>query len=376
MTKAIYFLIPHSLSAMSIALVHDFLVKIGGAEKVLLKLAELYPKAPIYTLFYDSKLDDYFQNKEIIVSSLQQTYNRIKSPRLLLNRMSQGIEEFDFSDFDLIISSSHSFAKGIKKPDGAIHIDYCHSPTRWLWDSYHQYVNELFLPRPALWWLKNYLSKLRQWDFEAAQKVDYFIANSANVARRIKKFYRRDAAVIYPPVEVAKIKPQKAHQDYFLIISRLSPYKNVRLAVELFSSRGLPLKVIGEGEELEALQKIAGPSVEFLGFVDEDEKNEYLRNARAVIFPVEDDFGIVAVEAQAAGKPVIALGQGGALETVIPNVTGVFFKEPNVSGLEEGLEEFLKYEKDFNWRKIRENAERFSEKAFENKIKEFVKSSF
>ncbi len=358
---------------MKIALIHDFLVKIGGAEKVLLALARLFPRAPIYTLFYDHKLDEYFPHREIIVSSLQRGYERISSPKLFLMKMAQAMAEFDLAGFDLIISNSHSFAKGIRQPEGTIHISYCHSPTRWLWDSYHDYVNRLYLPNFALFYLKRYLSNLRLWDYEKAQAVDYFIANSENVARRIKKFYRREARVIYPPVEVERIKPQKGNEGYFLIISRLSPYKNVRVAVELFSNRSLPLKVVGEGEEAESLKELAGPTVELLGFLPEEEKIEYLKNARAVIFPVEDDFGIVAVEAQAAGKPVIALWGGGAVETVIPNLTGVFFKEPTVASLEEGLEEFLRLEKDFNYRKIRQNAERFSERIFEKRMREFVK---
>jgi len=286
--------------------------------------------------------------------------------------MKEAVGEFDLGSFDLIISNSHSFAKGIKKPAGAIHISYCHSPTRWLWDSYHDYVGRLPLPNFALFYLKNYLSRLRLWDFEVASGVDFFIANSENVARRIKKFYRREAEVIYPPVEVEKIKPKKNHENYFLVISRLSPYKNVGMAVELFSNRGLPLKVIGEGEEIMTLKALAGPTVELLGFVSEEEKIEYLENARAIVFPVEDDFGIVPVEAMAAGKPVIALGRGGAVETVMPGITGVFFREPTITSLEEGLEEFFRLEKDFHFRQIREQAEKFTEKVFEKKMKTFL----
>jgi len=286
--------------------------------------------------------------------------------------MAQAVSEFDLSDYDLVISSSHSFAKGVRVPEKTVHLSYCHSPTRWLWDSYHDYVGRLSLPNFALFYLKRYLSNLRLWDFEEAQSVDYFIANSEHVARRIKKFYRREAEIIYPPVEVERIKPKRSHQDYFLVVSRLSPYKNVKIAVELFSNRGLPLKVIGEGEEEKMLKGLAGPTVELLGFVSEEEKIHYLENARAVIFPVEDDFGIVPVEAMAAGKPVIALKGGGAMETIIPGVTGVFFREPSVASLEEGLEEFLKIEKDFNFRKIRQNAERFSERVFNEKMKRFI----
>jgi len=354
---------------LRVALVHDFLTHWGGAEKVTLALAEIFPEAPIYTLLYHPRLDGFFPGKRIIVSPLQRWFSTFKVPaKFLLPWMASAIEGFNFSGYDLVISSNNSFAGGIITEPNTVHISYCHSPTRYLWDSFHTYIDEQRLPGWAKNVVKTILHELRIWDKLSAGRAQKYIANSRHVKRRISKYYRREAEVIYPPVDTDRIRPKKGQAGYFLVLSRLSSYKRIDLAVRACNELKLPLVVIGEGEMRQELMRMAGPTVEFLGWQSDKNKIEYLRNARALIFPGEEDFGIVPVEAMAAGKPVIAYGKGGVLESVIEGKTGLFFYEPTVESLALAIRRFLTMEKKFDWRAISEHAQRFSPERFRKDI--------
>lgn len=353
-----------------IAIVHDFLQSMGGAERVTLALANIFPEAPIYTLTYNDKLNSFFDKNRIRTSYLQK-FSFIPA-KFLLPFYPKAIESFDLDNFNVVISSSHSFAKNVITKPETIHISYIHSPMRYAWDTWHSYVGSQAKWPIVGWVVKNIIHKIRLWDRLGADRVDFFVANSKNVANRITKFYRKDSAVIYPPVDVAKIAPTPTNQGYFLILSRLSAYKRIELAVAACQSLNLPLVIIGEGEEMENLKKMATSSTKLTGWVSDEEKFEYLANARALIFPGEEDLGIVPIEAMAAGKPVLAYKKGGLLETVVDGKTGLFFDEQTVSSLEEALARFITNEQQFNWQEIRKHAEQFSYEVFENKIKQLV----
>lgn len=374
MEKNIILSSENKLDALKVAIVHDFLVNVGGAERVTQTLAEIFPKAPIYTLLYDPKVDEFFSRKKIIVSALQYWYKIFRIPvKFLFSLMPQAIESFDFSNYDLVISSNNSFAGGIITSPATYHLSYCHSPTRYLWDASHTYIKEQKLPGWIANWVNHKLSDLRIWDRLSAGRVDKYVANSNHVKRRIKKYYRRDAQVIYPPVDTHRIKPKFNHSDYFLIVSRLVSYKRIDLAIKACHVLSLPLIIIGEGPEKPALEKIAGTKVEFLGWCDDKNKIEYLRNSRALIFPGEEDFGIVPIEAMAAGKPVIAFNKGGVKESVIENETGLFFDEPNVESLVLALRRFLVQEDKFDYKIISQRAVKFNQDRFKNEIINLVK---
>lgn len=355
-----------------IAIVHDFLKSYGGAERVTLELAKLFPDAPIYTLIYDPKLSKYFPADRIHTSYLQKL--SFLPTHWLFSLFPKAIESFNFDQFDIVISSSNSYAKNIITSPHTHHISYVHSPMRPAWDSYHSYLSQRTKNPIVQAVVRNFLHKIRQWDRLGADRVDTFIANSENVANRIQKYYRRDSQVIYPPVDVAHIEPQAEHQGYFLVVSRLSYYKRIDLAIKACNQLGLPLKVIGVGDEYQNLKAMSGPTVELLGWQDDKQKFEYLQNARALIFPGEEDLGIVPIEAMAAGKPVIAYGKGGLLETVIPNKTGIFFTEQTVASLIEAINGYIAHEDSFNYQEIATHAQSFSAEVFGDKIKQLVKS--
>ena len=356
---------------MRVALVHDFLTQYGGAEKVLEALHEIWPKAPVYTLFYDKRnLGDKFKNWEIRVSPIQNLPFGISHYRWYLALMPVAIERFDLREYDLVISDSSAYAKGVLTHGQTIHITYCHSPTRYLWSDAYEYLESLqgvekifkkFLP-PLLTYLRN-------WDYLAAQRPDYFLTNSHFVAQRIKKYYHRDSEIIYPPVETGKFFLSKEIENYFLIISRFRPYKKIDLAIEAFNKLKIPLKIIGSGED-KSLRRIAKSNIEFVGSVSDEEKAKYLARCQALIFPQEEDFGITAVETMAAGRPVIAYKAGGASETVIENVTGKFFEEQSWESLAEAVIKFKS--EDFNPEIIRQHALKFDKEKFKEKIKNFI----
>lgn len=369
---------------LKIALVHDFLIYPGGAEKVLKTFCEMFPEAPIYTLLYDREnMREMFENKEIYTSFLQKFPKFIrKHHRWLLPFYAPAVETFNLRDYDLIISSSGAWSKGIVTRVNTKHVAYIHSPMRYIWDE-----NEKYLKRNRNFKInfvvRQIFSYLRIWDAQASKRPDYLIANSEYTQARISKYYRRDSDVIYPPVDLSGlpvISPYNAmmsednSEKPFVIVSRLSSYKNVMLTVEAFNKLNLPLVVIGDGEERKNIEKIAGRKIKVLGWVNEDKKREILDNSRAFIFPAEDDFGIVCVEALNAGLPVIALRKGGAKEIVQEGVTGEFFDAPTIEVLADGVRRFLENENNYNKEIIKKSAERFNEDVFKERFLDFIEN--
>lgn len=357
---------------MKIALVHEMLVKLGGAERVVRKLLDMYPKSPVYTLFYSKKAsEEWFKKAKIHPSYLQRYYELIKSPKWLLARMPEAIEQFDFRKFDAVISSSSAFAHGIKTGEMK-HLCYCHSPMRYAWDYTHEYTKKMSWPMRFA--TAHLLNGLRVWDFQTASRPQKVVANSKHVQKRIAKYWRREAEVIYPPVKVKSFIPTAAHEDYFLIVSALTPFKKIDLAVQTFNKFGRKLVIIGDGAQRKVLEDMAKPNIEFLGRKEDAVVREYMQNCRALIFPGEEDFGITPVEAMAAGKPVLAYGVGGVLESVQAGKSGEFFDELTVDSMMDGLMRLMLNEKHYDYKQIRKIAEGFDESVFEEKMKKAMKS--
>ena len=365
-----------------VALVHDFLNQYGGAERVLSVLTEIFPEAPIYTLLYDpKKMRGKFKNADVRPSFLQKFPKILKKrPKWLLPFLPTAPETFNLRDYDLVISSSGAWSKGIIVKPKTIHICYCHSPMRFAWDWNEKYLGEQNLGKGRRIFARLLLNYVRMWDKAAADRPDFFIANSRATETRIKKYYGRESEVVYPPVNVKSAVTEKNEsKDYFLIVSRLSPYKKVEVAVEAMNKLNLPLVVIGEGapKYVKYLKSIAGPKTKFLGWKSDEETKKYFAACRAFIFPGEDDFGIAPVEAMSFGKPVIALRKGGATETIIEGETGEFFEESAIEVLADAVRRFQENEKNYDPAKIRAQAEKFSKDKFveniERVIEEIVK---
>lgn len=357
---------------MKVALVHDHLFQRGGAENVLLEFAKLYRQAPVYTLINHPQQKELFKDLRIQASFLDNLWGVEKHFKWYLWLMPIAWESFDFSQYDVVITSASAFCKGILTPPNTLNICYCHSPTRYLWSDTHHYVEELAQPRLIKKLLPILLNRLRIWDFMAAQRVDAFVANSNYVAKRILKYYRRNSKVIYPPVPTSEFKISSNVGNYYLIVSRLRPYKKVDLAIKAFNQLGLPLKIVGDGEEATRLKAMAKSNIEFIGEASAEVRNKLLAECRAFIHPQEEDFGITAVEAMASGRPVIAYGAGGALETVIDNVTGKFFTEQTWESLVEVVINFEQQFKDFNPQIIKQQAEKFSDSRFRQEFTAYV----
>jgi len=365
---------------MKTALVHDWLVTIGGSEKCLEIFHGLFPEAPLYTLVYNQKSAQElgFDDNQVHASFLQRFPKAQKWYRKYLPFYPLAVEQFDLKDYDLILSSSHAAAKGVLTRTGQMHICYCHTPMRYAWDLTHEYLRDHGLDRGIKGMAARFfLHYLRQWDSLTANRVDFFIANSQYTARRIWRVYRRKADVIYPPVEINC--PLCKKEDYFLFVSRLVPYKRADLVVASFTELGLPLVVIGDGPHLNKCVQSAGKNIKFLGYQENNVVKEMMSKARALVFAAEEDFGIVPVEAQACGTPVIAYGRGGILETVIPikdqnqdEATGIFFQEQSVNSLTAAVQEFLGAEGKFNSKVLRERARLFSKERFVNQIKNYI----
>ena len=360
---------------MRVALVCDFLTKFGGAQRVLLALSKIYPDAPIYCLLYDEKgAKGQFSGKKIIPSYLQKMPSIIRRPKFLFSRYPAAIENFDFSDFDLVISSSDSFAHGVITKPKTTHICYCHTPMRYAWDWTNEYLKENKIGfGPKGLYVRYLLYKTRIWDRVAADRVDYWIANSKNTQSRIKKYYKADSEVIYPPIDLLEIDDSPKSEDFYLIISRLEPYKNIGLAVDTFSENKKKLVIIGEGSDFSKLKSKSSSNISFLGWQNDKEAHDYLSKCKAFIFPGEDDFGMTPVEAMAAGKPVIALGRGGVLESVIEGKTGILFNKETVKSLNLAIDSFEA--KQFFPADCRAQAEKFGSVVFEDKIKKAVEKA-
>lgn len=354
-----------------IALVHDHLAQDGGAERVLQVLQEIWPEAPTYVLVYNpEQANTAFKGKDIRTSFLQKFPWGVKKYQWYFPLMPSAVESYDLSEFDLIISSSASYAKGVITRPDAKHICYCHSPTRYLWSDTHSYVRELGVPRVIKWILPGMLSLVRMWDKMAADRVDTYIANSQLVKQRIRKYYNTDSTVIYPPVNVKEFTLGQGKGDYYLAGGRLVPYKRFDLLVKAFNQLGRKLIIYGDGPQLEELKKMANPNITFAGRVSEDRKKELLADCLAFINPQEEDFGITMVEAHAAGRPVLAYKAGGAEEIVIAGVTGEFFDQQTWEDVADAVLHFdpKKYEP----ARIRERAMEFDVDRFKQQLLSFV----
>lgn len=354
---------------MRVAIVYDRVVKWGGAERVLLALNELFPNAPLYTAVYNPSAAPWAAKfSQVIPSFINKIPRAKRNHEKLALLMPHAFESFDFSGYDLVISVTSEAAKGIVTGPKTRHVCYCLTPTRYLWSHYDDYFSNStlrLLSKPAV-------NHLKRWDVSAAQRPDVMIAISTQVKARIKKYYGRESEVIFPPVDLALSVPKKQpSNNFYLLVSRLVPYKKVDLAVSAFNELGLPLVIVGTGSQEKKLKEIAEDNIIFTGSLTDDELANYYINTRALVFPQNEDFGIVAVEAQLAGKPVIALQAGGALDTVTEQ-TGIFFKKQRIKDLANVVKEFEK--KKFDSTKIMKNGKRFSKAKFQKKILEIAKS--
>ncbi len=359
---------------MKVALVHDYLNQMGGAERVVLAFHELFPEAPLYTSIYDPKrVDAAFQQIDIRTSFMQRLPFVKKHHQPFLPLYPFAMERLDLRGYDLILSSSSAFGKGVITKPGTMHICYCHTPMRWCWN-YDEYVEREQLGKLARGVLPFLITWLRVWDQTTAMRVDHFIANSPAVADRIQKYYRREAVVIPPPVDASRFlfDPTTQPEDYFLVVSRLMPYKRIDLAIQACNRLQLPLVIIGSGRDEQRLQKMAGPTIRFLGRLSDAEVLHYYAHCRAFILPGEEDFGITPLEAQASGRPVVAYSAGGALASVIDGVTGTFFQEQTVESLAATLAAFD--ETRYDPQIIREHALEFDKPRFHRRILQFIEA--
>lgn len=324
---------------MRVAIVHDYLTQFGGAERILKVLMDLFPSAPVYTLVHDPKVTvGFLDTRRIRTSFLQRVPFARSKHRLFPLVMPLAVEQFDLSAYDLVISASHSFGKGVITQPETLHVSYCFTPLRYAWDDSHRYVREFGVPAFARLLLPLALTSVRVWDAHAADRVDHFLAISHFVAERIRKYYRREATIVYPPVETDTFQPSKVVGDRFLVVSRLLQYKRIDLAIAACNELRVPLDVVGTGPEEERLRALAGPTIRFLGFQPDAVTARLYARAKAFLFPQEEDFGITPLEAAAAGRPVVAYRGGGALETVREGETGIFFDEQTVESLAAGME--------------------------------------
>lgn len=363
---------------VKVALVHDFLTQYGGAERVLEVFCKMFPEAPIYTLLYDKeKMKGRFKDKDIRTSFLQKFPKFLRNrKRLLLPFMPTAPETFDLRDFDLVISSSGAWSKGIVTRLNTVHVCYMHSPMRFVWDYNEKYLS--YIKVKAGFLKRMFLNYLRVWDYQAAQRPDILISNSNYTKKRIKKYYKRKSETICPPVILKgqeTIDKKREVGSYFLVVSRLSAYKKVDIVVESFNKIGLNLIIIGEGEQKKYLKKIANNNIKVVGWKSDDDLKKYYRNARALIFPTVDDFGMTMVEAMSHGTPVIAIRRGGAKEIVEEGITGEFFDAQTPEVLSDGVRRFMEKEKSYNCSVIKESTLRFTENKFVDKIKEVLTNS-
>ncbi|MBZ0108742.1 MAG: glycosyltransferase [Candidatus Scalindua rubra] len=375
---------------MKVALVHDWLTGMRGGEKVLEVFCELFPDAHLYTLLHNKgSLSDTIEGMDIRTSFIQKLPLIRKKYRHLLPIFPTAIERFDLRGYDLVLSSSHCVAKGVITGADTLHICYCFTPMRYIWDLYNLYFSKErsgIITRFATSLVLNYL---RKWDVASSKRVNKYVAISRYIAERIKKNYGRDSDLIYPPVDCSYFKPGSANENFYLMVSPLAPNKRVDIAVEAFNAIALPLIVIGSGQEEKKLKKMAGKNIKLMGWQSDETVREHYVNCKALIFPGVEDFGIVPLEAQACGKPVIAYGKGGALETIVPldeniknekgqsgNATGMFFCEQAPESLAQAVVRFEETQGLFNWQVIRKNAESFDRTIFKDRINKYIEKEY
>jgi len=358
---------------LKVALAHDYLNQEGGAERVARVFCDTYPDSPLYTSLYDAAaMDPSWRDRDIRTSFMQRLHPSLRVAKGLLPLYPFAFEAFDVSDYDVVLSSSSTFAKGIQTGPKTCHVCYCHSPARYAW-MYHDYVSAMRLGRAGRAVLPAVVSPLRVWDFTAAQRVDHFIANSRNTAARIAKFYRRESTVLHPPIDVESFAPASSTAPYFLVLARLLPYKRIDVAVEAFNRLGWPLLIVGDGPDAARLRGLAGPTVRFAGRVDDAEARHHLRHCRALIWPGEEDLGIAPLEALASGRPVMAYRAGGAVETLVEGVTGRFFDRQTPYALMDVLRSF---DPDgYDPAVLRAHVAEFDVRIFKRRLRQFVETA-
>ncbi len=356
---------------MKVILAHDSYTQYGGAERVFEAAHELYPDSPVMTLVADKKLASHINGWKIITSPLQKVYNLYPHFQQLFPLIPIALRFFYFREpADVLLSFSSAYLKGMPKPSGARHVNYCHTPTRFLWDDYDYALNEI--PSVLQPFAKLYLHWLKKWDYKAAQLVDYFIANSEEVKKRIKRCYGRDSEVIHPFIDLDFWKPTIAKGDYFLVAGRLAPYKNHDLVIKACNKLGLNLHVVGTGRNEEYLKSIAGPTIKFLGRISDEQLRDEYSGARGFIYPQMEDFGLMPLEAAACGTATLGLAKGGSLETVVPEVTGELMVESTEAELEKHLSNWDEHK--FQKEKMLQHAAKFGKDIFKEKLRNFAEN--
>src|SRR5215217_714603 len=352
------------------------MVRYAGSEQVVAAVLEAFPCADSYALVHDPEglRGTPLEGVPVRTSFIQRLPKAKEKYQTYLPLMPLAVEQFDLRSYDLVISSNHAVAKGVLTRADQLHISYIHTPIRYAWDLYLDYLAESGIDRgPKSWLVRSVLHYLRMWDLGAGNRVDAYLANSSYVARRIGKLYRRPARVIYPPISIERYRPDLPREEFFVAVSRFAPYKRMNIIVEAFTRMGKPLVVIGEGSEFGKAQRIAGPNVKLLGHQPGEVVADYLQRAKAFVFAADEDFGIAPVEAQAAGCPVIAYGKGGALETVVgwpaPDATGVFFDAQTSEALEAAVRLFEAHEDDFKPETCRSNVVRYGQERFQREFR-------
>lgn len=358
-------------SPNKIALVHDWLVTMRGGEKCFEVLCELFPQAQVFTLVHKrDALTPTIERMNITTSFLQHFPFGVSHYQWYLPLFPRAIEKMELGDVDLVISSSHAIAKAVRIPKGALHICYCHTPMRYIWDQYEQYFGRYQAGALKRSVIRAILPKLRAWDVHSSSRVHLFIANSHNVRERINRIYNRPADVIYPPVETSRFLPSTGDDKYYLIVSALVPYKRIDIAVEAFNVIGERLVIVGTGSEEQKLKRLARRNVEFLGWVDDETLAVYYQRCRALVFPAEEDFGIAPLEAMACGKPVLAFARGGALETVINGETGLFFHDQTPESIIDAVRALERHS--FEPERLRAHAMKFDRSVYKERMRQYV----
>jgi glycosyltransferase involved in cell wall biosynthesis len=358
---------------MTLTLVHDWLNQLGGAEDVLEALVGMYPQAPLYTsMYWRDGMPSAYREWDIRTTWMDRLPGIYQHHQPYLPLYPLAFGRLDLSQYEVVLSNKSGFCHGVHTGPRTTHICYCLAPTRYVW-GYEEYAAREALPSPVRAALKPLIRRLRRWDYQAAQRVDHFIAISTEIQGRIRQFYDREATVIYPPVDIERFAPSSRPEDYFLIVSRLIPYKRIDLAVQAFNQLGLPLVIAGAGRDREALEAEANSNITFLGYVPDADLPNLLARCRGYILPGVEDFCIAPVQAMAAGRPVIAYASGGALDTVIPHETGLHFQDPTPESLVKVVGQFDPG--DFDPGTIRRHAKRFDKSVFEGKLRGYVESA-